>query len=130
MLVTTADCLYRLETPALHCIDVTECGMDRTLLKFAHFGLSLADHQMTVSCNKVIKSFNNRQLLTSDTPQQRIIHNFYKLNAPLKFPQTLAQNELFVNCSFNHSLDWTLTEFTHSYTPFDNTWVVLQHEHK
>jgi len=94
------------------------------------FGLFLADHQMTVSCNKVIKSFNNRHLLISDTLQQRIIHNFYKLNTPLKFPQTLAQNELFVNCSFNHSLDWKLTEFTHSYTPFDNTWVVLQHEHK
>ncbi len=86
--------------------------MDQTLLKFVHFGLSLADHPMTVSCNKVIKSFNNRKLLTSGTPQQRTIYNFYKLNTPLKFPQTFAQNELFVNCPFNHSLDWTLTEFT------------------
>ncbi len=86
--------------------------MDQTLLKFAHVGLSLADHPMTISCNKIIKSFNNGQLLTSDTPLQTTIYNFYKLNTPLKFPQTLAQDELLVNCSFNHSLDWTLTECT------------------
>jgi hypothetical protein len=87
--------------------------MDQTLLKFLHFGLSRTDHPTTVSCNKVIKFFNNRQLLTSETTQQRTIYNFYKLNAPLKFPEALKQNELFVNCSFSHSHDWTLTELTH-----------------
>jgi len=72
---------------------------------------TLTDHPITVSCNKAIKSFNNRHLLANDTPQQRTIYNFYRLNTPLKFPQTLAQSELLVNCSLNHSLDWTLTQF-------------------
>jgi hypothetical protein len=44
--------------------------------------------------------------------QQMTIYNFYRLNAPLKFPQALTQNELFVNSSFSHSHDWTLTELT------------------
>ncbi len=44
--------------------------------------------------------------------QQMTIYNFYRLNAPLKFPQALTQNELLVNCSFSDSHDWTPTELT------------------
>jgi hypothetical protein len=117
MCAITPNSVYRLQTPALHSIDVTEYGMDPTLSKFVHFSSCLTDHPTTVSCNKVIKPFNNRQLLANNSPQQITIYNFYRLNAPLKFPQALAQNELFVNCSFSHSHDWTLTELTRLLIP-------------
>jgi hypothetical protein len=112
MCATTPNSVYRLQTPALHSINVTEYGMDQTLSKFVHFGSSLTDYPTSVSCNKVIKPFNNRQLLANDSPEHMTIYNFYRLNAPLKFPQALTQNGLFVNCSFSHSHDWTLTELT------------------
>jgi hypothetical protein len=81
--------------------------MDQTLLKFVHSHWPPNNSQL----QQGNISFNSRQLLANDTPQQRTIYNFYRLNTPLKFPQTLAQNELLVNCSLNHSLDWTLTQF-------------------
>jgi hypothetical protein len=112
MCATTPNSVYRLQPPALYSINVTEYGMDQTLSKFVHFGSSLTDHPTTVSCNKVIKPFNIRQLLANESPQQMTIYSFYRLNAPLKFPQALPQTELFVNCSFSHSHDWTLTELT------------------
>jgi hypothetical protein len=91
--------------------------MDQTLSKFVHFGSSLTDHPTTVSWNKVIKPFDNRQLLANDSTQQMTIYNFHRLNTPLKFPRAVTQNELFVNCSFSHSLDWTLTELTQLLIP-------------
>jgi hypothetical protein len=112
MCVTTPNSVYRLQTPALHSINVAEYDMDQTLSKFVHFGSSVTDHPRTASCNKVIKSFNNRQLLANDSPQQMTVYDSYRLNTPLNFPQAHTQNELFVNCSFSHSLDWTLTELT------------------
>ncbi len=81
--------------------------LSRNLSTLVH--LSLTTQRQSV---QVIKPFNNRQLLANDSPQQMATYDLYRLNAPLKFPQALTQNELFVKCSFSHSHDWTLTELT------------------
>jgi hypothetical protein len=75
--VTTPDRLYRLETPALHCFDITECYMDQTLLKFVHSHWPPNDSQLqqgspsiTDSC--LPRTFLSREPSTISTDS----HNF------------------------------------------------------
>jgi hypothetical protein len=128
MCATTTDSVYRIQTPALHSINVTECGMDQTLSKFVHSGSSLTEHPTTVSRNKVIKPFNNRQLLANDSPQDDYLQ-FLQTQRTSQVPSGTytkwAICQLFLQPFSRLDTHWIKST---SYLPFDNTWVVSQHE--
>ncbi len=80
-------------------------------LEIVHFGSSLTDHPMRVTCNYIISPSRTDSCLPMELLNRGQL-KFLEMKRSSQFSSDTCRKWAICHCSFTHSLDWTLNELT------------------